>query len=652
MAISLSDKKTEWLRDVRTRGGVNTPDGMFRSKIIKSFCRQELGIDESEFNGDESIGYYFSNQPPEKGGDCAIIYRDEVESESDEDSGYSSELACCLVFSILESPSDGILRANLLRLVRSALVEKQRDGMVLNSSYMRNHFGIGPEISVKVRSVRLIVATCDPLNAAQVQMMSEVIAREGRLRIAEKFDVESYCLNDVFGAEDPDDRIETNLCIESQIEAGKLRFAICTVSSLFEFMESYRISRGMSDISSLYEKNVRGFLSSRGAINKGIARTLAAEPENFALYNNGLTIVADEVKVPGQAELKLVNPYIVNGCQTSNVIYKSMREYKAKKNKQSNSLHVRMASSSNNLDGKSFGNSEDISIDHQAKVLVKIVAVSHDDEHLCTNIVRFSNSQNAVKEKDFIALNEQFRIWHDALLKNRDLYLEIQKGRWDSYKAAHPKTCVEMINVTDVLKIYASAWLRKAGTAMSRNVDFGPKGKIFEQVINLDPVVDEADLYAAFLLKREAQRLGYGLKQGEPDDPRRLTRYLFYLVCGDLVRMAINDWSTGAAKLISQVILELSDVHHDKKRSLFFDTADRVIGRYFGRSSVHSVEAEIAFTAASRDPNKFLKSSSLADRDQAERYKIYFEKLEFMYSESGVEQLIRSLLPSRFGRAS
>ena len=70
---------------------------------------------------------------------------------------------------------------------------------------------------------------------------------------------------------------------------------------------------------SLFDDNVRDF-QGVNIINKEIEATIRQEPSKFILLNNGITIVCDEF-VPNNRKLTIKNPQIVNGCQTSHVIY-------------------------------------------------------------------------------------------------------------------------------------------------------------------------------------------------------------------------------------------------------------------------------------------------------------------------------------------
>ena len=71
----------------------------------------------------------------------------------------------------------------------------------------------------------------------------------------------------------------------------------------------------------LFEENVRGFLGADADVNSEIARTLSEveKKSRFGLMNNGITIVASNVRPAGQ-EIYIRDFQIVNGCQTSNVL--------------------------------------------------------------------------------------------------------------------------------------------------------------------------------------------------------------------------------------------------------------------------------------------------------------------------------------------
>jgi len=86
--------------------------------------------------------------------------------------------------------------------------------------------------------------------------------------------------------------------------------------------------------SRLLELNVRSYLQARGKVNKGILETLRHDPEDFMAYNNGITVVAEEVIVGSLNDgnrgiCALKGMQIVNGGQTTASIHRAARDFGA-----------------------------------------------------------------------------------------------------------------------------------------------------------------------------------------------------------------------------------------------------------------------------------------------------------------------------------
>lgn len=79
-------------------------------------------------------------------------------------------------------------------------------------------------------------------------------------------------------------------------------------------------------IDTVFSENIRGFLR-YNKTNKKIRETLESDyAEYFPFLNNGITIIAEQVKIPremqaGAYPVETKNPVIVNGLQTTHVIY-------------------------------------------------------------------------------------------------------------------------------------------------------------------------------------------------------------------------------------------------------------------------------------------------------------------------------------------
>lgn len=128
--------------------------------------------------------------------------------------------------------------------------------------------------------------------------------------------------------------------------------------------------------SRLLEGNVRAFLSTRGAVNKGIRKTLNNCPQHFFAFNNGITATATEVELvedAGQQRLLRVRDLqIVNGGQTTASMYNSRQRDKT------------------TLDG----------VFVQMKLSVLPVELAQD---LIPQISQYANTQNRVSDADLFA---------------------------------------------------------------------------------------------------------------------------------------------------------------------------------------------------------------------------------------------------------
>ncbi|PKV44451.1 AIPR protein [Janthinobacterium sp. 61] len=162
----------------------------------------------------------------------------------------------------------------------------------------------------------------------------------------------------------------------------------------------------------LLEANVRSFLSVKGkGVNAGIQTTLRSAPERFMAYNNGIVIVADEMRLgkngdgaTGIAWLKGLQ--IVNGGQTTASLYFTKKKYP-----DTDLSHVRVP----------------------AKIIVMKTQDSTKEEALVSDISRFANSQNAVKQSDLSA-NKPFHVEIEKL--SRSVYCPDGVGQWFYERAA------------------------------------------------------------------------------------------------------------------------------------------------------------------------------------------------------------------------
>jgi hypothetical protein len=136
----------------------------------------------------------------------------------------------------------------------------------------------------------------------------------------------------------------------------------------------------------LFARNIRGFLGTT-EINKAMTETIKKEPENFWYYNNGVTIVCDDLKREthgGEDYLRVDRPQVINGQQTTRVLHDS------------------------SADGGS--------------VLVKAIKIPRqpgDDQEydrLVNSIVRATNWQNHIEASDLVS-NDYIQVFIERALR-------------------------------------------------------------------------------------------------------------------------------------------------------------------------------------------------------------------------------------------
>lgn len=149
-----------------------------------------------------------------------------------------------------------------------------------------------------------------------------------------------------------------------------------TIVALCEAEKLINILKNEDDLirPNIFDANVRAY-QGKTDVNIEIMKTLQNSPENFVLYNNGITIVCNKLDRKGKT-LKIGAPQVVNGCQTCNSLFEAHK------------------------------NGMDLS---EVKVIVKTIETT--GESVTQGIVRGTNRQNIVYEEAF----ETIRQFHKDL---------------------------------------------------------------------------------------------------------------------------------------------------------------------------------------------------------------------------------------------
>ncbi|CDZ38622.1 AIPR protein [Neorhizobium galegae bv. officinalis] len=149
--------------------------------------------------------------------------------------------------------------------------------------------------------------------------------------------------------------------------AGIEESYVVTISAK-EFTSKVLTDENGSLRKSIFEENVRDFIPFDGSeINTEIGNTIRNEDraQRFGIMNNGLTIISPDVRLQSN-EIYISNYQIVNGCQTSNVL---------------------------------FENSE--ILNDKITIMAKIIET--DDQDIVDDIVKSTNRQNKIEEHQFLA---------------------------------------------------------------------------------------------------------------------------------------------------------------------------------------------------------------------------------------------------------
>lgn len=149
----------------------------------------------------------------------------------------------------------------------------------------------------------------------------------------------------------------------------------------------------------LFYDNVRDFLG-LNPVNKEIQDTLRDKDKQykFPILNNGITVVAKSLNKVG-TYFKVKDFQVVNGCQTSNIL---------------------------------FSNKERID---QANTFVPIKLIVTDNQDVINDIIKATNRQTEVKTEAFESLKEfhkKLQIFYDSFPKETKLHYERRPREYDT----------------------------------------------------------------------------------------------------------------------------------------------------------------------------------------------------------------------------
>jgi hypothetical protein len=476
----------------------------------------------------------------------------------------------------------------------------------------------------------LIFATDNGISNETDRQALRDIEQTGKNKFGNFFEVKSISIYSIYekSLNKPEIENYTKAPLKAKLinpADGSVLAGAVKLTDLYDFLKSYK-SKANGDLDKIYDKNIRKFLGNRGKINQAMGKTLLEHPENFGLYNNGITIIVRNWNKAQNDDNVYVlhDPNIVNGCQTVTTIWDVL-------NAQDNS------------GGTGEGSKQWREKFNRAIVIVKIAKVFEDDE-LIENITRYTNSQNAIKDKDFIALNSDFSKFKKDLADKHKVFLEIHRGSWAlqlALQAKKPNTKPFFIkeswaNVFDLIKVYGAGWLGKAGDAINQNSLFVPKGRIFNEIMNQEDGFGVDDLLAAFhlLKKTESKEVKAKIKS---------MKFCFYHIFIELLKPIIVSIGKNQNSnfVITQSILRL--VEHRESFDILANQVVMLLETYLNSGHDNSYANE-PYMLTFQNFNTFIKNSRLLNDKTYSP--ILFNRIEF--AKYAMKEQIAVGIPPKF----
>jgi len=230
----------------------------------------------------------------------------------------------------------------------------------------------------------------------------------------------------------------------------------------------------------LFFDNVRDWQGEDNKVNSEIKETLSSSQRNlFVLMNNGVTVIARELNRTGD-KFHIEDYQIVNGCQTSNVLY---------------------------------GKRADLTDD----VVVPIRLIATKDEEVTRAVIKATNRQTTVDEEQFFASQEfpkSLELYFASYPIAQRLYFERRDGQYTSLSIEKTR----IITFSNMIRAFAAMFLNEPH-ATTRN--FGRlKAKVGTWIFAKNQKMDSYYIAALALY-----RLEFMFRNGKLDPKYKPARY-------------------------------------------------------------------------------------------------------------------------------
>lgn len=298
-------------------------------------------------------------------------------------------------------------------------------------------------------------------------------------------------------------------------------------------------------LTNIFEDNVRDF-QGYNPVNNEIRDTIndAEDQKRFALLNNGITIVAKKVDVTGD-NVEIYDYQIVNGCQTSYVLYDNREKIK---------------------DG--------------TYIIIKVIQVL--SEKLSDRVIYTTNRQTEVKSEAFTStkhFHKELQDYYNALVGEFGLYYERRSKQYDMQDNIRKTNVVSLATQT---ASYVAVFLNEP---QSTHRYYGELLNAYKNRLYLDADASEPYYIAAYF----NFFLDKIFKEGKIE--RKYKVFKFHLMLGMKVLITDANILYGKARQQKKICEKIFNViKTENEICRYFDTAFMCLRQTISESQINPVD--------------------------------------------------------------
>ena len=289
----------------------------------------------------------------------------------------------------------------------------------------------------------------------------------------EKYDVKVFSYNELFRlmastGVDKKDREESLFTINVPRMAESIlsdhNFAFKGIMGIIDAEELVSQFMDLNEIEfdNIFNMNIRNKVTNKKFLTT-FKETIKNEPDNFHLYNNGLTIVSQKVNDEHKyGRVIITDPQIINGQQTFRALMDIYRE----------NIDIEVGKSLNGI-----------------KIPIKVI--EETNQETIKKIARFSNNQTAVKEAELKFSTEEYDNVV-MLAKSMSVKLSGKKGKRDADEYVSILSEGGEVKFNEVIRAHAASYYPSEFLGSSKNSISTIVNKYFKKIPVKNPL-NEAD---------------------------------------------------------------------------------------------------------------------------------------------------------------